>query len=182
MIFNEKSFYNPGEVNLLQIIKEPMIETTLELIALKHISAMQIGDSDSESEVDIPNLPTQLTENQLGKQAEQHLNHLSPGRSDHEDYLPTPGTTPAPSTQSSIQSSSPAEDTPTDTDKNTITLILLNIPRTAPQALNTYNNRDLTLNTHDVPNIESRLNEVSVSLDTDNILTERIRKKRKSKK
>ena len=178
VIFNERSFYNPGDVDLLQIIEKPMIETTLEPIALKHISATQIGNSDSESEIDVLKLPAQLTENQQGKQIELHLDHVFLEKSDHEDYLPTPGTTPAPSAQSSTQASS-VRDTPTDSDEDTITLIPLNLPRAVPQTSNT----DTTAaSAHSAPNTGSRSNEVSASLDTGNILAEGVGRRRKPRK
>ena len=49
VIFNESSFYAPEEIDLLQIIEEPMQETTFEPTTLKYLSIVQ-EDSDNEAE------------------------------------------------------------------------------------------------------------------------------------
>jgi hypothetical protein len=89
VIFDESSKYDPHDIDLLQVLSEPMIETTFE--PNQSINLSQIKELDSESE----NEYTGDTDDDISqaKQAEGQVKAKEIGQSatpEHAEYLLTP--------------------------------------------------------------------------------------------
>ena len=98
--FNERAIYDAHEIDLMEMITEPMLETTFDSVNLIYIQVMEIEVDEDESQAIIIEENSSIPPEENSSDAEK----ITQSNSENGEYLPTPAITT--SETSSTRSSS----------------------------------------------------------------------------
>lgn len=174
VVFDDDSFYNAHDLDVLQIATKPMLDVTFDTLKLN--STIQLTEVESdEDDVELTAI-TPSTETKEVKMTEKVNTTTQEDNLGNNSYLPTPDSSEREGTQESRTASSEAssldnENSPehsldsqdTSIDEDTIILAPRNTSSTAQEARGVSETQ--SQNRNQLLNMVSRANEISSSFD-----------------